>query len=156
MNTAVALVIFNRPDTTERVFAEIAKAKPKKLFVIADGPREGVRGDTEKCALSREVIDRVDWDCEVHKNYSDVNLGCGKRPVTGISWVFEKVDKAIILEDDCRSDSGRSSPHRRVLEAYSGECFDDQRQTNIRTEEYMIGFKSKPGYPGCPTERRTG
>jgi hypothetical protein len=30
-----------------------------------------------------------------------VNLGCGIRVATGIDWVFEHVDEAIILEDDC-------------------------------------------------------
>jgi hypothetical protein len=39
--------------------------------------------------------DTTEWD--VLKNYSEVNLGCGRRPATGISWVFEQVDAAIIL-----------------------------------------------------------
>ena len=101
MDTPVALMIFNRPDTTSRVFAEIAKAKPRKLMVIADGPRPGRPGEAEKCAAARAVIDGVDWECEVLRNYADVNLGCRLRPATGISWVFEQVAEAIILEDDC-------------------------------------------------------
>lgn len=36
METPVLFLIFNRPDVTKRVFAEIAKAKPKQLFVAAD------------------------------------------------------------------------------------------------------------------------
>ena len=39
MKTPVAFIIFNRPDTTKRVFEAIRQAKPPKLFVIADGPR---------------------------------------------------------------------------------------------------------------------
>ncbi len=39
MKTPVALIIFKRPDTTERVFEAIRQAKPPKLLVIADGPR---------------------------------------------------------------------------------------------------------------------
>ncbi len=101
MQTPVALIIFNRPELTQRVFTEIAKARPSKLFVIADGPRPERAGEAERCAAARSVIERVDWDCEVFKNYSDVNLGCGRRPATGISWVFEQVAEAIILEDDC-------------------------------------------------------
>jgi hypothetical protein len=101
LETPVAFIIFNRRDTTEKVFAEIAKAKPRKLFVIADGPRSDKPGDAEKCSAARDVIARVDWDCEVMKNYSDVNLGCGHRPASGINWVFEHVEDAIILEDDC-------------------------------------------------------
>ena len=40
LETPILFVIFNRPDTTEKVFNEIKKIKPKKLFVSADGPRE--------------------------------------------------------------------------------------------------------------------
>jgi hypothetical protein len=101
LQSSVAFIIFNRPDTTEKVFAEIAKARPSRLFVIADGPRSDHPDDKEKCAATRAIIERVDWDCEVLKNYSDINLGCGHRPASGISWVFENVDEAIILEDDC-------------------------------------------------------
>ena len=39
MHTPVALLMFNRPDLTERVFEEIARARPRTLLVIADGPR---------------------------------------------------------------------------------------------------------------------
>jgi hypothetical protein len=101
MKTPVALTIFNRPGCTERVFEAIRQAKPPQLLVIADGPRSDRADDLEKCAAARAVIDRVDWDCKVLKNFSDTNLGCGIRPATGISWVFEHVEAAIILEDDC-------------------------------------------------------
>jgi hypothetical protein len=101
MNTPVALIIFKRPDYTERVFEAIRQAKPPKLLVIADGPRPSHPDDAEKCEETRAIIDRVDWDCEVLRNFSDKNLGCGIRPATGISWVFENVEEAIILEDDC-------------------------------------------------------
>jgi hypothetical protein len=101
MKTPIVLLIFNRPDTTERVFAEIARARPSKLFVVADGPRPDRPEDAEKCAAARKIVERVNWDCEVLKNYSDVNIGCASRPPTGISWVFEQVEEAIILEDDC-------------------------------------------------------
>src|SRR4029077_21252183 len=100
MQTPVALIIFNRPDLTERVFAQIAKARPARLFVIADGPRPERPGEIEKCRAAREVINRIDWVSEIFKNYSDVNLGCGHRPATGISWVFDNVESAVILEDD--------------------------------------------------------
>lgn len=44
LTTPVAFIIFNRPDTTERVFAAIAKAKPPKLLVVGDGPRANRQG----------------------------------------------------------------------------------------------------------------
>jgi hypothetical protein len=101
LNTAVALIVFRRPALTMRVLDAVAQVKPRKLLVIADGPRPDHLEDHELCAATRAVIERVDWECEVIKNYSDVNLGCGRRPATGISWVFEQVPEAIILEDDC-------------------------------------------------------
>lgn len=101
INTPVAFVIFNRPDTTARVFEAIRQAQPPKLFVIADGPRPDKPGEEEQCAAARAVIDRVDWKCEVFKNYSNINLGGRKRQVTGYNFLFELVDEAIILEDDC-------------------------------------------------------
>ena len=101
LTTPVAFIIFNRPDTTERVFAEIAKAKPTKLLVVADGARANKVGEAKKVAATRAIIQRVDWDCEVLTNFSEVNLGCKLRVSSGIDWVFEQVSEAIILEDDC-------------------------------------------------------
>jgi hypothetical protein len=101
LETPVAFIIFNRPDLTERVFQAIRQAQPRKLLVIADGPRLDRVGEAEKCTAARAVIDQVDWDCEVLKNYSDINLGCRQRVSSGLDWVFSEVEEAIILEDDC-------------------------------------------------------
>ena len=101
MKTPVALLIFNRPDTTEKVFEAIRQAKPPKLLVVADGPRSDRPGEKNKCEAARAIIDRVDWDCQVLTNYSDVNLGCKNRVSSGLDWVFNMVEEAIILEDDC-------------------------------------------------------
>ena len=101
MKTPVAFIIFNRPDTTKKVFEAIRQAKPPKLFVIADGPRSDRPNEAEKCATARAIIEGVDWECEVLINYSDVNLGCKLRVSSGLNWVFSEVEEAIILEDDC-------------------------------------------------------
>lgn len=103
MTTPIPIIfmIFNRPDTTKQAFETIRAAKPKKLLVVADGPRPGKPGEADKCAATRAIIEEVDWDCEVHRNFSDMNLGCRQRVASGITWAFSLVDKAIILEDDC-------------------------------------------------------
>src|ERR1700760_236660 len=99
LTTPVALICFKRPEVTERVFRRIAEAKPQTLLLIADGPR--TKEEAAACAQVRELVEQVDWDCRVLKNYSDVNLGCRPRPATGIDWIFSQVNEAIILEDDC-------------------------------------------------------
>jgi hypothetical protein len=101
MKTPIALFIFNRSDTTAKVFTAIRQAQPAQLFVVADGPRPDQPTDQEKCAEARAIIDQVDWPCQVYKNFTEVNLGCKKRMLTGLNWVFEQVEEAIILEDDC-------------------------------------------------------
>ncbi|NDJ24622.1 glycosyltransferase family 2 protein [Nostoc sp. B(2019)] len=101
MRTPVVLIIFKRPNTTEKVFAAIRQAKPPKLFVIADGPRADRPGEAENCEATRAIIEQVDWNCEVLTNFSDVNLGCRLRVSSGLDWVFSQVEEAIILEDDC-------------------------------------------------------
>jgi hypothetical protein len=101
LKTPVALIIFKRPETTAKVLEMIRRARPSQLFVIADGARPERPGEAEKCAEAQAIIDQVDWDCQVLKNYSPVNLGCGRRLPTGLDWVFSQVEEAIILEDDC-------------------------------------------------------
>jgi hypothetical protein len=101
LQTAVALFIFNRPDATERVFQEIARAQPRQLFIIADGPRRDREGEAELCAATRALVEQIDWDCAVTRNYADANLGCRERVASGITWLFTQVEEAIILEDDC-------------------------------------------------------
>lgn len=101
MRSPVLLIAFNRPDCTEKVFAEIAKAKPPILLVFADGPRVSRSDDPDKCAEARAVTERVNWDCRVFRKYSDVNLGCGHGPANAISWALDQFEHAIILEDDC-------------------------------------------------------
>jgi hypothetical protein len=137
LKTPVVFIIFKRPDTTEKVFEAIRQAKPRKLFVIADGARVDRPGEAERCAAARAIIDRVDWDCEVLKNYSQINLGCGKRLPSGLDWVFEQVEDAIILEDDC-------VPHPtffRFCEELLARYRDDDRIASISGQNVQFGRK---------------
>lgn len=135
LTTPVAFIIFNRPDTTERVFAEIAKARPPKLLVVADGARANKIGEAEKIATTRAIINRVDWDCEVLTNFSEVNLGCKVRVSSGIDWVFEQVEEAIILEDDCLPDPTFFRFCQELLEHYR----HDQRIGMISGDNFQFG-----------------
>lgn len=135
LKTPVAFIIFNRPDTTERVFAEIAKAKPPKLLVVADGPRANRSGEADKCAVTRAIIERVNWPCEVLTNFSDVNLGCKNRVASGIDWVFEQVPEAIILEDDCIPHPTFFRFCEELLERYR----DDMRIGMISGDNFQFG-----------------
>jgi hypothetical protein len=75
--------------------------KPAKFYIAADGPRAGNISDEINCKEVLDIVNNVDWDCEVYKNFSDINLGCAKRPSSAIDWVLQTEDRVIILEDDC-------------------------------------------------------
>ena len=74
----ILFVIFNRPDTTEKVFQEIRKQQPKYLYVAADGPRINRPDDVEKCKETRAIVRQIDWDCDLKLLFREDNLGCGK------------------------------------------------------------------------------
>lgn len=133
--TPIAFIIFNRPDTTARVFEVIRQVKPPQLFVIADGPRADNPSDLEKCAATRAIVDKIDWECEVIKNYSDVNLGCKNRVSSGLNWVFSIVEQAIILEDDCLPDPTFFNFCEELLEKYR----NDTRIMAISGNNFQFG-----------------
>lgn len=134
----VMLCTFTRLDTTKMVFEQIRKVKPKKLYLVSDGPRESHPEDKEKIEAVHEYIEgNIDWDCEVLKNYSDVNLGCGKRMPTGISWVFEHEERAVFLEDDCVPEISFFRYCEEMLEKY-----EDNEQILLISGNNPIAFKN--------------
>lgn len=118
VKSAVAIMIFNRPEKTKQILEKIRVVKPEKLFIIADGPRIGNENDIIKCRETRSIFDNIDWKCTVFKNYSDENLGCAKRGYTGFDWVFKNVEEAICLEDDCIPDISFFKYCDELLEKY--------------------------------------
>ena len=92
LRTPVVLIIFNRPERTTEVFAEIRAAQPSELFVIADGPRPDVASDVAKCAAARAIIERIDWPCQIARRYSDCNIGLRRNVSEGLDWVFSQTE----------------------------------------------------------------
>lgn len=131
----ITIIFFIRADTLKRVFERVKQIKPKELFLIQDGPRDDT--DIPKIEECRKIVEDIDWKCNVHKNYSAVNLGCGKRPYTGISWTFEHVDESIILEDDCLPNLSFFTFCKQMLEKYK----DDERVMIISGTNHLIEYK---------------
>jgi len=125
LEVPVAFLIYKRPDVTRRVFAAIAAVRPRRLYVIADGPRD--ESEAARCAETRAIIEQVDWDCEVSTNYAKTNLGLKRRVSSGLDWVFAYEEQAIILEDDCLPDPTFFRYCVELLDRYR----DDERITQI-------------------------
>jgi len=135
INTPVLFLIFNRPDTTQRVFNEIRRAQPAQLFIAADGPRDNRPDDIENCKKTREIIHHVDWDCKVSTLFRDNNLGCKLAVSSAIDWFFSQVDEGIILEDDCVPDQSFFPFCQELLERYR----NDERVMIISGDNFQFG-----------------
>lgn len=97
----VTVIIYNRYEITLKLFEVLKLIKPKKMYLIADGPKIHKQDDSLKCKKTREIFNEVDWDCKLEKNFASKNMGLKDRIISGLNWVFEKEEYSIILEDDC-------------------------------------------------------
>ncbi|MCP1384369.1 nucleotide-diphospho-sugar transferase [Runella salmonicolor] len=131
----ILFLIFNRPKQTKLVFEQIRKAKPRKLFIAADGPRSKIKGEIELCNEARSITNLIDWDCEVNTLFRPTNLGCGKAVSEAIDWFFENVKEGIILEDDCLPDQTFFSFCTELLDYYR----DDERVAHIAGSNHQLG-----------------
>ena len=137
---AVALIFFNRPDTLKDVFATVAEARPSRLYLIQDGARKNRPDDVSNIRACREVVSHIDWECEVIEDYSDENLGCGRRIFTALSNVFSQEEYAVIIEDDIKIGESFLPFCKEMCERYK----DDQRI-------HMISGMNHLGvYEECP------
>ena len=128
--TPVLLIIHKRPQLTEQVFSRIRAVRPTQLFVAADGP--ACPADRVLCMAARDIVRQVDWECEVHTKFSDVNLGSGGGPREAIDWVLSERGEAIILEDDCIPEIAFFEFCAALLDRYR----DDRRVMEIGGANY--------------------
>jgi hypothetical protein len=135
LKTPVVLTVFNRVEKVKQVFAAIRQVKPTQLLIIANAPRLDRPDEAEQCAQVRAVVEQVDWDCDVLKRYSDVHLGIRQQLSTGFDWVFDTVEAAIILEDDCVPHSSFFFFCQELLERYR----DDERVMSISGQNIQFG-----------------
>lgn len=104
MDVAVLLIVFNRPETAARVLARILEARPRDLYIAADGPRPSVPSDIEKCKKTRSLFSDIPSSTRTHTLFQSNNLGCRSGPSTALTWFFSHVERGIIVEDDCLPD----------------------------------------------------
>ena len=159
--TPILFIIFNRPEQTVRVFDAIRKARPKQLFIAADGPRSKKAGEKELCEAARVIAAKIDWPCEVRTRFKDKNIGCKLHVSSAISWFFEHVEEGIILEDDCLPVQSffpyctelleRYRNNSQIMHVSSVNFLNDDEITNHSTSYH---FSRHPHVWGWATWRR--
>lgn len=135
----VMVLFFNRPHCLQQVFDAVRQYQPKELFLVQDGARAGRSDDVENIEKCRKIVENIDWDCTVHRNYAVENMSCDHREFTGIDWCFRFVDRLIILEDDCVPSQSFMKLCEECLEKY-------KEDTNIHS---IYGFNRVGDYD-CP------
>jgi hypothetical protein len=133
MRSPILFLVFNRLDTTQRVFEAIRAARPPRLYVAADGPRAAKAGEAERCEAVRRVATAVDWPCELVTLMRTENLGCKRAVSSALTWFFEHEAEGIVLEDDCLPDPSFFPYCDDLLERHR----DDPRVMSISGDNFI-------------------
>ena len=128
-------LVFNRPDTTARVFEALRAARPARLYVAADGPRPNREGEAARCDDVRRIATQVDWPCKVTTLFRDRNLGCRIGVSTAIDWFFEHEEEGIVLEDDCLPSTSFFPYCAELLARYR----HDERVMCVSGDNFQLG-----------------
>ena len=76
IDVSVLIIFFVRDDVLKETFESVRKARPRRLLLWQDGAREGRQEDVEGIERCRKIVDNIDWNCEVYKNYQTCNWCC--------------------------------------------------------------------------------
>jgi hypothetical protein len=132
--TPILLIVFNCPELTQKVYEQIRKARPAKLYIAADGPR--TPEEAEVCKKVRDTVQSNDWDCKVKTLFRDHNTGCGAAVHEALNWFFTHEPEGIVLEDDCLPADSFFGFCSAMLEKYR----DDERIGHISGGNYQKGI----------------
>lgn len=99
--TPLVLIAFNRPNLLRKQLEIVQGSFKGPIYAIIDGPRSDRAGEIKQVEEVAELLERFGGNFELYVNRCHDNLGCYQRIKSGLDWVFSRVDRAIILEDDC-------------------------------------------------------
>lgn len=136
----VVLFTFKRSDTVVKILEVLALVKPKRMYILSDGPRN----DSERAIIEEvrnEIEKYITWDCEVIRNYAQNNRGVYRNIALGAKWVFEQEKYAIFLEDDNLPEFTFFKFCKEMLERYE----DDKRILWVCGTNYLENYTAYDG-----------
>ena len=140
IDVPVLLIFFNRPNEFRQVFESVREARPSILMLWQDGPRAGREDDFRKTAECRKIVEDIDWECKVYRNYHNENMGCDPSTFLSHKWAFSIVSKCIVLEDDFVANQDFYVYCKELLDRYE---FDERIN-------HICGFNMLGAYEECP------
>lgn len=143
IDVAVLMLFFNRPETFRQAFEAVKAARPSRLFLYQDGPREGNETDRVGMEACRRIAsdENIDWECDVQRHYCEHNQGCDPSGYLSQRWAFSMADKVAVVEDDVVVAPTFLPFCKEMLDRYE----HDDRITMV------AGFNTDEVTPVCPT-----
>lgn len=96
----ILLIGFNRPDIIQQSLNNLGNYAIQKLYVAIDGPRPGNEEDVKNVSQVRQIVKSIDFCPNVKYKISDNNNGAEVTVSSAITWVLEKEEYVIVMEDD--------------------------------------------------------
>ena len=138
VDVAVLIIFFRRSEALQKTFDAVKAARPRKLLLWQDGPRN--EADMSGILECRRIVEDIDWECEVHKCYNEKNFGCDPSTFYSHKWAFSIVDKCIILEDDFVANKSFFRFCKELLDRYE----NDERINHICGMNMLGEYKDYP------------
>lgn len=144
MDISVLILFFNRPDVLQKVFDEVRKAQPARLFLYQDGARN--ERDVPGIEACRKIVEQIDWPCKVYRKYQEKNFGCDPSEFISQRWAFSIVDKCIVLEDDDVPSQSFFGYCKDMLDRYEHDerigmiqgCNFEEKTTDVNETDYLF------------------
>ena len=103
IDTVILLFVFNRPDHTSRILANLQSLRStfdSNIIIFSDGTRENNSQDHACVTEVREICSHYSSDMPIEIIERSLNLGLAQNITEGIKYAFENCDRIIVLEDD--------------------------------------------------------
>lgn len=97
----IILFVYNRPEHTKRTIESIAKntlADKSSLYIFSDGPQD--EKDKSEVEAVRKYIYKISGFNKIGILEREKNLGLANSIINGVSEIFKRYNKAIVMEDD--------------------------------------------------------
>lgn len=122
VDVPVRVNIWIRPECQRRQFEVLKQARPSIIFLQSDGGRN--EKEWEAIRKNREIFEtEVDWDCKIYKIYEETNQGLYTMGRKVREFIWQHVDRCIMLEDDILPSVSFFQYCAELLERYK----DDER-----------------------------
>jgi hypothetical protein len=123
LRAPVVLFTYRRPKTTAIIANKINDARPTKVYLVSNWPKDGQSEDKKSVLETRQVLRSINWNCPVEEIFADSSLGLRDRFESAFDYIFEREERLITLEDDLVPGPSFFSFVDEMLEQF----VDDQR-----------------------------